>query len=167
MQNCVSGWFPKDLKVTWEFVNTYFPPEESLMKLEPSKHRNTCILTQYGVIDVLQDEKTEEDIPDPAVYLKYLASRLCVLVFKKLDLYTAEEIIAEVSGGKVDFLWPLNLSLPLFSLQTLRVIKHERYQILKHNREITMLRMKREQLGKRLSEIRSSKEPIAGPSWAV
>lgn len=93
----MSACFPKDLEVTWEFVNTYFPKDKSLFKLEPSMHRATCILTKFGVIDVLREEKLEREIPDPAVYLKYLASRLCVLVFKQLDIYTADEIISEVS----------------------------------------------------------------------
>lgn len=97
LQNSVSACFPKDLAVTWTFVNTYFPSEDSLFKLEPSTHRGTCILTKYGMIDVAREEKSETDIPDAAVYLKYLASRLCVLVFKKLDVYSAEEIITEVS----------------------------------------------------------------------
>lgn len=60
-------------------------------------HRPTCILTKYGVIDVLHEMKSEEDIPDPSIYVKYLASRLCVLVFNKLAQFTADEIISEVS----------------------------------------------------------------------
>lgn len=51
------------------------------------------------------------------------------------------------------------VSLPF---QTLKVIKHERYQILKNNREITMLRMRKVELMDKLTKLR---EPVAGPSW--
>lgn len=94
----MSVCFPKNLSVKWVFVNTFFPSEKSLFRLEANKHRDTCILTQFGVIDVLREERTEEDLPIPTVYLKYLASRLCVIVFKKLNAYTANEIIEEVSS---------------------------------------------------------------------
>lgn len=48
-------------------------------------------------------------------------------------------------------------------LQTLKVIKHERYQILKNNREITLLTMRNEDLEKQLYELQRA---VPGPSWA-
>lgn len=79
-------------------MNSYFPTKDTLFTLEPTPARHHCVLTKYGVIDVMRDDKTEEDIPDTLVYLKYLASRLCLVVFRKLGVYSAVDIIEEVRG---------------------------------------------------------------------
>lgn len=96
LQNSISACFPQDLEVKWEFINSYFPTGDNLFKLDPHVNREYNILTKYGVINVLTDHKTEADIPEPAVYLKYLASRLCVQIFNKMGVYTATEIIDTV-----------------------------------------------------------------------
>lgn len=48
-------------------------------------------------------------------------------------------------------------------LQTLNVIKKERYHILKNNREIAILKTRGLSLAMQLDKLQ---EPVAGPSWA-
>lgn len=159
MQNSISACFPQNLKIKWTFINSYFPTEDSTLKLEPTSEREFTILTEYGVINVMKDVKSETDIPDPSVYLKYLASRLCVLVFKKLGVYTAHEIIEEVSCGLIEE-WQINNNN--FSFQTLKIIKQERYQILKNNRELSTLSMRRSQLQTQLNVLVADVEAMPG-----
>lgn len=94
----MAACFLQDIKLHWTFVQSYFPKPEQHFKLDPTLHKDHCILTKYGVINVLLEDRTEESLPDPQVYLKYLASRICVLVFNQLGPYTASEIIKEVSN---------------------------------------------------------------------
>ena len=86
LQNAVAAVFPKDLKVTWEFVNTYFPSTDTLFRVDSSTHRHTCILTPYRLIDLARGETDEEAVMDPEMYVKYLEAKLSVLVFGKLTL---------------------------------------------------------------------------------
>lgn len=99
IQNVVSACIPENLDLKWEFVNSYFPKQENMFMLEPTNHRNYMLLTPYGVLNAMDaTPKTEEEIPDPVIYLKYLAARLCCVVFDRLGSYNSETIIHEVSA---------------------------------------------------------------------
>lgn len=98
MQNIVSACIPQNLAVKWTFVKSRFPLEKDLFKLEPTDMRKYLILTPYGVINVLGGPKTyPEDIKDHGIYLKYLAARLCCVVFHKLGSYSSDMMVEKVS----------------------------------------------------------------------
>lgn len=95
IRNAVCTYLPRNLNVKWTFVNTYFPDNDEKFHLEGTENRKFRILTEYGVVDV-NEEYTEEQIPDFAIYLKYLIFKLCATVFDALNPVTGLQIMKEV-----------------------------------------------------------------------